>query len=163
VLLVCGLLLGLMLMRGRTPEDHLDEVAEVDQELVTRLADLDVRLAEADTPRKRVEALADMAESLRQQGQALRRADDGAEEMGEVARLYEQVVREGVVARARQLPPAERRQVLDPIVRRLARAERESRRLAGRPDTPAPGPLLRIADAARQGDRELRDLMEEAP
>jgi hypothetical protein len=161
VLIVCGVLLGVLLISGgRGPDNEL--VVEVDQDLVAVLADCDVRLAEADTPRKRVEALADMADALRHQGQALRRAD-AEEEMGEVARLYEEVVREGVVARARTLPAPERRQVLAPIARRLARAEREARRLAGRADAPAAAPLLRMAEAARAGDRELREMIEEAP
>ncbi len=109
VLLVCGLLLGVLLQRGGGTPDNDALPPEVDQDLVARLADADVRLAEADTPRQRAEALADMAEALRQQRQAVRRAGDGGEETGELARLHERVV-----ARARALPAAERRQVAAP-------------------------------------------------
>jgi len=159
-LITCGVILGLMLMHRRGPETPLAEMADPDQDLVARLAGCDVRLAEADTPQKRVEALAELADALRQEGQALRGADGGRAELTEVAGLYERVIREGVVPRARTLPADERRAVLDPIVKRLGQAEQEARALAR---GPAAEPLLQIAAAARAGDRELRKLLEATP
>jgi hypothetical protein len=159
ILVVCGVLLGLMLTRGPAPEPERARGQEPDQDLVARLVDCDVRLAEADTPRKRVEALAELAEALRHEGQALRRADGAQKDLREVAQLYERVIREGVVPRARNLPPAERRAALNPIASGLARASREAGELA-RDGAPAAEPLRQIAAAASDGDRVLRKLME---
>jgi hypothetical protein len=156
VLIACGILLGLALTRHAPPAA---EAPLAEQDLLIRLVDCDVRLAETGSPGQRVETLAELADALRREGDALRRADGGEDELREVARLYAKVVREGVVSRARALPPAERRRVLDPIADRLARAEREAREQAAR-HAPAAGPLLQIAEAARDGDRQLRALME---
>ena len=159
VLIGCGVLLGLaQLRRDQTADLPRVNVAEPEPDLVARLVECDARLAAAEASHKQVEELAEMADALRREGQALRRADAGAAEMGEVARLYAKVIREGVVARARALPTAERRQVLHPIATRLARAAQEARQLAN--GHAAPAPLLQIAQAARDGDRQLRELME---
>jgi hypothetical protein len=159
LLLACGLLLDLALLRRDQAADvSLAKAEEPEPDLVARLVECDARLAAAESPRRQVEELAEMADALRREGQALRRADLGEAERREVARLYTKVIREGVIARARALPAAERRQVLAPIATRLARAAREARRLAD--GHAAPAPLLQIAEAARDGDRQLRALME---
>jgi hypothetical protein len=161
VLVVCGVLLGLMMKGGPAPQGPVAADREPDQDLVALLADCDVRLAEADTPGKRVAALADLSEALRREGQALRGAEGAEKDLREVAQLYERVIRKGVVPGARRLPPAERRAALDPIAGRLARASREAQELArGARSGPAAEPLRQIAAAADAGDRELRRLME---
>jgi hypothetical protein len=155
VLVACGILLGLALTRR---EPAAVEAPLAEQDLVVRLVDCDARLAETNSPSQRVQTLAEVADALRRESDALRRADGSADELREVARLYARVVREGLVARARTLPRDERRQVLDPIVNRLARAEREARQQAARA-AHASAPLLQIADAARDGAHALREVV----
>jgi hypothetical protein len=155
VLIACGILFGRALTRQ---EPVVAEAPLAEQDLVIRLVDCDARLAETDSPSQRVQALADVADALRRESDALRRANGGEDELREVARLYAKVIREGLVARARTLPRDERRQVLDPIVNRLARAEREARQQAARAAS-ASEPLLQIADAARDGAHALREVV----
>src|SRR5262249_45340372 len=128
--------------------------------LVSRLMDCDLRLAEADSPRKRVEALADLADALHSETRAVTSVA-GADDLGALATMYEQVIRDGVVPRARALPAGQRKGVLDPIVSRLSQAERDVRQLAGKADAAAARPLLAMAAAAGAGDRQLRALMGE--
>jgi hypothetical protein len=155
VLIACGILLGRVLTRQEPP---VAEAPLAEQDFVIRLVDCDTRLAETDSPSKRVQTLAELADALHRESDALRRANGGEDELREVARLYARVIREGIVARARTLPRDERRQVLDPIVNRLARAEREARQQAAR-TTHASAPLLQIADAARDGAHALREVV----
>src|SRR5205823_5793347 len=114
--------------------------------------------AEADTPRKRVETLAELADALHRETHTLA-PEAPIKDLQDLASLYEQVIHDGVVPRARTLPAAERREVLVPIRTQLARVERDAERLAEKASSAAP--LLQIAAAARKGDQQLRALMEE--
>ncbi len=160
IVISSGLLCGYLLVRrGPTPDTPVAVAPEADQDLVARLVDCDVNLAAANTARKRVETLTDVADALVREAHALRRANGGEVELREVAQLHAKVIREGIVAHANTVPAAERRQVLGRIASRLARSEREARQVAGR-NAPASAPLLQIAEAARDGDRQLRELIE---
>lgn len=126
--------------------------------LVARLVRCDLRLARASSPRERVEALAELADSLHGETPTLARAASTAA-LDRLARLYGKVVREGVVPRSRAVPAGERHKVLAPIAAQLARAERAALKLARQ--TPASArPLRLIAAAAREGKTRLRGLME---
>jgi hypothetical protein len=128
--------------------------------LVARLLACDLNLAQADTPRQRVENLAALADELQGETRAL--ADvAGPDDLRALAGLYERVVRDGVVARAGSLPAAERRPVLAPIADRLERTRRDLQELA-RAARPASADTLRqLAEAAGAGDSRLRALMGE--
>jgi hypothetical protein len=76
---------------------------------LARLMDCELRLAEADAPRQRVEALTDMADALEQEAVAQAAA---REVVATLAQLYEKVVGDGVVRRPRHLPPANQGAVL---------------------------------------------------
>jgi hypothetical protein len=167
LLLAGGVYLGILLShatndgqapQARGPLQDAPKVAPNKQPLVDHLVDYDARLAEADTPRKRVETLAELADALHRETHTLTPVAP-AKDLQELANLYEKVIDGGVVPRARTLPAAERRAVLDPIREQLARAERDARALAQK--TAASAPLLQMAAAAQKGDRQLRDLMEE--
>jgi hypothetical protein len=163
LLVVCGYLLGSLLSRSfHQPPATGPQAADAQpvRALVARLIECDLRLAEADTPRKRVEALTDAAEALDAETRALSAAAD-PDDLKELAQLYDQVVRDGVVPRARDLPRGQRRQVLDPIVAQLARTEQEANQLAGRATPAAAASLRLLAAAAGHGDRQLRALMNE--
>jgi hypothetical protein len=124
------------------------------------LLESDVRLAEAETSRQRIEALADLADNLQAE---MCKVVLGAEtdDVVELARLYGQVVREGVVVAAKNLPSSQRRLVLDRIADRLARTEREVKDLAQTVPASSSRPLTLVAAAAHDGDDQLRALLRE--
>ncbi|MCI0456662.1 MAG: hypothetical protein L0Z62_06745, partial [Gemmataceae bacterium] len=168
VLIGCGVYLGVWLAQSVPAPRPAEPVAKgeppvPDQDLVARLLECDLRLAEADSPRKRVETLAELADTLHRESRALSQGD-GAQELQALARLYERVIEKGVVPRAREMPAGqERLEALKPIVAQLAQAEREARQLAERlaqKSARTSEPLRQIAAAAKTGDRELRGLME---
>jgi hypothetical protein len=128
--------------------------------LMARVLACDLKLAEAKSPRQRVEILAALADELQGETRAVAGVA-GTKELQELAQLYEKVVRDGVVARALRLPAAERRQVLEPITEQLSRTRRDLRMLARAERREAAEPLRLIAAAARDGDSRLRALMEE--
>ncbi len=176
LLLATGVYLGVWLAQYGAPDTTGTPVArlppEPDQDLVARLIECDVRLAEASTPSQRVETLAQVAAALHRESRALSRVAEGKvdqakaaseKELQALARLYRQVIRDGVVPSARKLPTGkERRAILGPIVAELGRAEKEARHFAEHAAA-ASEPLLQIAAAARAGDHELRRLMEGTP
>jgi hypothetical protein len=181
VLIACGIFLGNVLSRSlrpaaepsplakgplpKTPADkHQEEKMPAGQApaspLLARLLAHDLDLAEARTPRQRVETLAALADELKEETSALAQVA-GPDDLRDLARLYRKVVREGVVARAHSLPASQRRAVLEPIAERLQRTGRDFHQLA-RASRQAGDPLRQIADAATDGDSSLRNLMKEA-
>jgi hypothetical protein len=128
-----------------------------DNTLVGRVIACDLRLARAVTPRQRVEALADLADSLQGECRALAQAD-GTKELEKLARLYSKVVRDAVVPRSRTLPAGQRREVLAPIVIRLARARQDAERLAHQSPASA-RPLRALAATAREAELQLQGLL----
>jgi hypothetical protein len=192
ILIACGIFLGNLLSRSlqregpapvvKAPEKPPEKVtpkqptpkdktpAPVDKApaappatppLASRLLTHDLSLAEADTPRRRVETLAALADELQGETRALARKAD-PEDLHTLARLYVKVIREGIMARARQLPMDERRQILEPMAKRLDQTRRDVQELA-REVRPASAEALRqIAMAAQDGTDRLRVLMEEA-
>jgi hypothetical protein len=140
--------------------DNTGPQAKPQPTLVSQLVALDVTLAEAETPRRRVETLAKLADSLHGESQSLAKAA-GSKELDSLAQLYGQVVREGLVPRARKLPVEQRKETLNPIVSQLERTQKEAR---ARAETAAPAAARTfevIAAAAQAGDLRLRALMDE--
>jgi hypothetical protein len=129
--------------------------------LAARLLKHDLTLAEADTPRRRVETLAALADELQGETRALAHKAD-PQDLHALARLYEKVIREGVMARARNLPMDERRNVLEPMADRLDQTRRDAQELAREVRPASAEALQQIAAAAKAGTDRLRILMEEA-
>jgi hypothetical protein len=128
--------------------------------LVAKLLEHDLRLAAAKTPGERLKVLADMAGVLHAETQKLARAAD-AEDLNVLAKEYRRVVRDGVAARARDVPVEQRRDVLRPVAEHLADASRSAERLA-RMVPKAAEPLHLIASAASDGQGQLHSLLKEA-
>jgi hypothetical protein len=126
--------------------------------LVVRQLDRDQRLAQAHTPNERVQVLAELADGLhREARQLIHKADP--EELRVLARFYREVVRDNLLEHARKLPRGER-QVLEGVADQLNDVESEFRRLlADEGEIPAAGPLQDIAQAAREGHDQLRELI----
>jgi hypothetical protein len=131
----------------RTPTDTVKWMREL----------RDQRVAKARTPRDKVEVLAEFADVL------LRDARDPdalptAERLEQVARVYEETIRDELVKQARAIPPDARRLLLPRLADELGRTESEFQRLAAVAPEESAGHLRRIAAAAREGDRKLRQL-----
>jgi hypothetical protein len=167
VVIACGILLTVWLAGSGGPDEPLAkgkpdpaDSKPVPTTLADKLLDVDLRLAQADTPRQRVEDLARLAENLHGETRSLVSVAAPGE-LNTLAQLYDKVVKEGIIARARRLPPAERRQALRDVRTQLAEQKRQAEELAQKAAPAQATPLLLIAAAARTGDRQLRALMEE--
>jgi hypothetical protein len=146
---------------GQTARENKAQPAPpVASPLLARLLACDLTLAEAKTPHQRFEALASLAEELQGETRALAQ-EAGAEDLRALARLYEKVVQDGIVAQGRRLPAGQRRAILGPIATRLVRTRRDLRELASRSGPGSSGALLQIAAAADAGGQSLRQLLRE--
>lgn len=106
---------------------------------------------------ERVKRLAGVADRL--SDQARERAQSGLmNELPLLAHQYAVVVREGLLAQAREVPQDERDRVLSSIAEQLARAESEARQLAEQYRA-GTKPFSDIAVVARTGHNELRELI----
>jgi hypothetical protein len=146
------LCLGWLVLREPEPEREQPlapggpaAVRPVEESLVARVLERDLCLAEAAGPAEQLQALADMAADLH--GESVHRARRHDPEL--LARLYERVVREGVVGRALALP-AGQHGMLVPLAEHLRQTAREAERLG--PEQPA---LCRMGTAAREVERVL--------
>jgi hypothetical protein len=121
----------------------------------------DLRLAEPRSPREGLETLTDMSDDLWQETRLVA-GGARAEDLHQLARLYQKVVEEGIVRRSRIFARRERdcRAVLVPIAQRLAKVGGEAEQLAGNAPATAAAALDGIATAARAADGQLRELVE---
>jgi hypothetical protein len=164
VLIACGIYLGHLLSRtvlkDREIARDLPAKNQRPPSLATILVQGDMRLAQAKSPRQRVEVLAELARAMHGEGRALAQVA-GPKEMQSLARLFDELVKNGLVPRARDLPVAERKATLRPIANHLEKASQEAEELAARAAPETAGQLRHMAAAARDGDRALRALLAE--
>jgi hypothetical protein len=127
---------------------------------LAQLFDRDVQLSAAATPRLRVEILTDLAGDLhRQTRNAATRPD--LEDLAELAKLYGDVLTEGVLKGANKIPPEQRAGVITPLAKRIADMGEQADRLAQELSGPPAGALRQIAQVSRQTDNRLRALVQE--
>jgi hypothetical protein len=120
-----------------------------------------LRLAKAETPRQKVEVLAEFADDL------LRETHDPdalptLERLELLAKVYEETVREKLLEQARTVLPADRRVLLPRLAGELGRTESEFSKLAAVAPEASAVHLRKIARAAHESDQELRKLAGEA-
>jgi hypothetical protein len=128
--------------------------------LLASLVQRDLRLAQAATPGERIEILADVAEDLHGETNALAfTASEG--ELTALAKLYEEVVRQGILKQAEAIPLDDRQRTLDPISLRMAQAANRVEHLAQELPAECAEPLQIIAAIARTAHRQLRALVSE--
>jgi hypothetical protein len=128
--------------------------------LLATVMERDLRLAAAKSPSERVETLADLADDL--QGSTRTLINVGQpDDLKALADLYEQVVRDGIVAQAKSLAPEERVRLLEGIAKRLVEAGDEAEKLAKVLPESSAASLNIIIRAARDGDRSLQLLIRE--
>jgi hypothetical protein len=123
--------------------------------LLANLLQHDLRLARAESPRERVQALADLADELHGETRTQARAA-ASDNLQTLAVLYGRVVRQGILTQAAALPADERDDVLPSIADRLGRTEKEAEQLAQQAPAGVADPLKQIARAAREGQASLR-------
>ena len=162
VLIAGGIFLGNMLSPPRNPNPPVVQANNKEKTLAGKLIELDMQLAQSDNTRERVETLAKLAENLQGESRSLAQVA-GPKELQTLAKLYSKVVEEGLVQRARKLPAADRREVLDPILSQLMIAKKDAEEMAQKAPAESAVPFQVIAAAARNSDLQLRKLMEETP
>ncbi len=128
--------------------------------LAGRLLEKNLELARASTPKKRLEALADLASLLERESQSLSEVA-GPQEMTDLAGLFGRVVNDGIVPRANSLPAPERRPTLGPIRDQLDKAGRHAEKMARAASPEKRNTWLQLAAVARDGHRRLSMLVEE--
>ena len=161
-LLFCAL--GIYAWQRQPKDEVANPTIRPRDTLADRLARHDPRLRDrldaARTSGERVAVLADAADQLHRDARAKARAGKPAD-LAKLARLYDEVVRDGrdgLLAQAREIQDSQRADLLTPIAERLARAESEARTLAKElPE--AAGPLGDIALVAQNGQERLKALI----
>jgi hypothetical protein len=115
-------------------------------------------------PGERVERLTALALKLRGQARTLTR-DGDAEDLGRLARVYRELIGGDLMDHARAVPAAQRAIELAGARRELSDAESEFRRAANdafRSGASTADSLQELADAARDGQRNLQALLSAA-
>ena len=124
-----------------------------------------ISLAKAETPAKRLQVYGEMADDLAIQERTLARVvnSDGLMDM---AQLFDKVVKDGMVKQAKKLPFAtldlnereDRKKQLETLAGRLNEVAKQLETLKGEVPPDAKPALQKIADSARDGEKELRTL-----
>ena len=143
-----------MIAKDRTPKHPFLE----------KVVQHDVALAKADSPAKRLDAFGGLAGDISAEARGLARIAN-ADELKDVARWYDRVVKDGMMKQAEILaksdltvPPAERKSRLEALAGKLAATAGETEKAAGEVPENAKGTLQRIANTARDGEKKLRQL-----
>lgn len=137
-------------------------VAIPEDPFLKKMVERDVALARAATPAERLQALAGMAGDLSAQARGLARVAS-PEELRDLARWYDKVVRDGIVKQAENLPsrtqtPAEeqaRSAALGALSRQLGETAAETDQLLGSVPPESKPALQKIADTARDGQKKI--------
>ncbi|MBY0251872.1 MAG: hypothetical protein K2X54_10900, partial [Methylobacterium organophilum] len=153
VLVVVG---GWWVARPKAPPPEM--VESEDHPFLKQMAGRTAALARADAADKRLEILSGMAGDIAGETRTAARVSS-AGELNDLARNYERVVKEGVVPQAKALPPtmpaAERRRLIESLAAKLEADAVEADRLHREAPQDAQPTLKRVAEAARDGAREL--------
>lgn len=131
--------------------------------LLAKLYQRDLELATAATSRQQVETLAYLAEDLRGESRGLASTLDGKDSLKVLAGWYSDVVHtvvEESQARAKDLPAAERKAMLAPVERLLARASDDADKTAMEYRVQSANhPLSGIANTARSAHDRIVEIL----
>lgn len=133
----------------------------VEDPFLAHLMQRNLSLAAAKTPRQRVETLADLADDLHSEAMSVAAVAE-AGDLTALATLYQRVIREGILPQAKAVPLAERAAILQRIADRLGEVAQSMDHVADQAFGSSVRALRDIASAAREGDKQLRILMQEA-
>ena len=141
------------------------EVVPPKHELLQNVVKLDAELAKLKTPSERIPKLAEMAEALHTETEAVYRAARRNDEMRSLAKMYRAVIREGIVEQAkqyRQFEAVERKRVLTEVAVKLAASAARTNDLTRTAPKDAKDSLDDMYQAAESGRAELVKLAEGA-
>ena len=91
VLIACGIFLGNMLSPPAKKTEPVTKASDGDKTLAGKLLELDMKLAQSDSPRERVETLAKLAQNLEGESRSLAKVA-GPKDLQTLAKLYSKVV-----------------------------------------------------------------------
>ena len=137
-------------------------VAIPDDPFLKKMIERDLALARAATPAERLAALSGMAGDLSAQARNLSRVAS-PEELRDIARWYEKVVKDGIVKQAENLPartrtPAEeqaRAAALNALTQQLNDTAAETDKLLGSVPPESKPALQKIVETARDGQKKI--------
>jgi hypothetical protein len=119
-----------------------------------------VKLDTAPDAAARVEVFANLADTIHEEARTLAKVTPG-EDMNSLAKMYEQIVREGLVPQARAMSEEERRAKLPAVKQKLEEAEQTTNRLLGDGVPVGSDQALKdIAETAKAGRIELAKLIQ---
>jgi hypothetical protein len=118
-----------------------------------------VKLDTAPNAAARVDVLAKLADTIHEEARTLSKVTPG-NEMTSLAKMYDQVIRDGLVPQARALSGEERRAKLPAYAERFAKAEQEANLRAADAPVGSQQPLYDIAETARTARFELTKLIQ---
>jgi hypothetical protein len=136
------------------------EPAPPEADVLARALERQLQLAAGLPQPERFKVLVGLAGDLGTESLRLAR-QPAAADLPAVAKLYERVMREGVVGRARRLPAEQQRRLLVPLLDDLRRTEAEVERTARDVPAEAAAALRGLAATARAARAELGQLLED--
>jgi hypothetical protein len=151
------LLIGVtLLVAVRRPWQSPAPAAGPRDPLLAKVVDRDNRLAKANTPAERLDALSALADDLHGQANTLARVAP-PDDLTRLAQLYQQVVEKGLRPQAELLTKEEdRRRVLPALMDRFQKAEVAAAAQAAAAPVPAQAALRTIAKTAHDAQLYLR-------
>jgi hypothetical protein len=147
-------------LRTPRPKPELVQQTVPADPFLASVVERQIQLSRTTNPSERVEALTGLANDLSNQVQQLARVAPG-EDLAMLARLYERVVRVGLVKQAVQVPMVQRQQLLKPVADELVRCATRLEELAAEVPVGAEEPLREIVLTAREGNRLIQQLLTE--
>jgi hypothetical protein len=156
ILVLVGGFGWLVLETGDTEVDEQGATESTD--VVARLVERHLQLAEGLSPDERFQVFAAMAVDLRNESLRLAK-QPGAKELPALARLYDKVVRDGLLARAGQLPEESRRPLVLAVVAELRQTENEARTAAAHAPPETAASLQALAASAQRARTQLAALL----
>jgi hypothetical protein len=161
-LVAAGLLvvaIGWTVFSGKNPDKN-QTVAATPDPLLEKAVSAKVKLDSASSPAEKVAVLDDLAKGIHSQAESLARVTSG-NEMESLAKMYEQVVADGLVAQARAVPREDREKALAQCRDSLTKTQQDATRLAGEAPAGSVQPLKDIARIAAESRNTIAQLMQQ--
>jgi len=159
-LVAAALLLGVLVWSSlQKPNDGTAVAALPPDPFLDKAVAAKVKLDAAPDAVARLAVLDSLQQSIREEATSLSKVTPGSD-MESLARMYEQVVAEGMVEQARLMTADERKAKLPAYTNRLSAAEQEANRMAAEAPPGADRPLKGIARAAEKGRIELARMIQ---
>ncbi len=135
-----------------------------DDPFLRKIVQRDLALANAKTPAERLQILSGLADDLSVQARSLARVAT-RNELGDLARWYDQVVKNAIVPQAENAPafvmvPAERtarEALLESLAKKLNENAAETDKLLSEVPPEAKAALQRMTESAREGQKKLQE------